>query len=203
MTTCGKFITLEGVDGAGKSTHLTWLAQHLRERGRTVLVTREPGGTPLGEKLRDILLNQPMHLETEALLMFAARREHLDKVIQPALAQGNWVISDRFTDASFAYQGGGRGLSEEKLQELERWVQGDLQPDLTLLFDVPVEVSRRRLANNATLDRFEQEQQEFFQRVRDSYLRRAGRFPQRFRVIDATHSLESIQNILEENLATF
>lgn len=203
MIILGKFITLEGVDGAGKSTHLTWLAQHLREHGHTVLVTREPGGTPLGEKLRDILLNQPMHLETEALLMFAARREHLDKVIQPALAQGNWVISDRFTDASFAYQGGGRGLSEEKLQELERWVQGDLQPDLTLLFDVPVEVSRRRLANNATLDRFEQEQQEFFQRVRDSYLRRAGRFPQRFRVIDATLGLGDIQNVLSETLAAF
>lgn len=203
MTNRGKFITLEGVDGAGKSTHLTWLAARLREQGHTVLVTREPGGTPLGEKLREILLSQPMHLETEALMMFAARREHLDKVIQPALAQGNWVISDRFTDASFAYQGGGRGLNEDKLRELESWVQGDLQPDLTLLFDVPVEVSRQRLANNATLDRFEQEQQEFFQRVRDSYLRRAGQFPQRFRVIDATHSLENIQNKLEVILSTY
>jgi dTMP kinase len=198
MTTRGKFITLEGIDGAGKSTHLNWLAQRLRGRGHAVLVTREPGGTPLGEKLREILLNQPMHLETEALLMFAARREHLDKIIQPALEQGNWVLSDRFTDASFAYQGGGRGLGVDKLRELEYWVQGDLQPDLTLLFDVPVEVSRRRLANNATLDRFEQEQQAFFQRVRDSYLQRAGQFPRRFRVIDATHSLENIQNILEE-----
>jgi len=203
MTTRGKFITLEGIDGAGKSTHLSWLAERLRERGHAVLVTREPGGTPLGEKLREILLNQPMHLETEALLMFAARREHLDKIIQPALEQGNWVLSDRFTDASFAYQGGGRGLDVDKLRELEHWVQGDLQPDLTLLFDVPVEVSRRRLANNATLDRFEQEQQAFFQRVRDSYLQRAGQFPRRFRVIDATHSLENIQNILEEILSTY
>jgi len=202
MTNRGKFITLEGVDGAGKSTHLTWLSAHLRERGHSVLVTREPGGTPLGEKLREILLSQPMHLETEALLMFAARREHLDKVIQPALTQGNWVISDRFTDASFAYQGGGRGLNEDKLRELESWVQGDLQPDLTLLFDVPVEVSRQRLANNVTLDRFEQEQQEFFQRVRDSYLQRAGQFPQRFRVIDATHSLTDIQNKLEDIFVT-
>jgi dTMP kinase len=126
----------------------------------------------------------------------------LDKVIQPALTQGNWVISDRFTDASFAYQGGGRGLNEDKLRELESWVQGDLQPDLTLLFDVPVEVSRQRLANNVTLDRFEQEQQEFFQRVRDSYLQRAGQFPQRFRVIDATHSLTDIQNKLEDIFVT-
>ena len=203
MTKRGKFITLEGVDGAGKSTHINWLASHLRERGHIVVVTREPGGTPLGEKLREILLSQPMHLETEALLMFAARREHLDKVIEPALAQGNWVISDRFTDASFAYQGGGRGLSDEKLQGLERWVQGELQPDLTLLFDVPVEVSRQRLANNATLDRFEQEQQAFFQRVRDSYLRRADLFPQRFQVIDATYGLAEIQARLENILAAF
>lgn len=202
MTNRGKFITLEGVDGAGKSTNLNWLAERLRKLGHTVLVTREPGGTPLGEKLREILLNQPMHLETEALLMFAARREHLDKVILPALAQGNWVLSDRFTDASFAYQGGGRGLSEEKLQALEHWVQGDVQPDLTLLLDVSVEIGRQRLANNASLDRFEQEQQEFFQRVRDSYLRRAGQFPQRFRVIDATHSVESIHETLEEILTS-
>ena len=194
----GKFITLEGIDGAGKSTHLSWLADRLRERGHTVLVTREPGGTPLGEKLREILLSQPMHLETEALLMFAARREHLDKVIQPALEQGGWVISDRFTDAGFAYQGGGRGLNEDKLRALEQWVQGDLQPDLTLLFDLPVEISRQRLANNATLDRFEREQQEFFQRVRNAYLRRAEQFSHRFRVIDATAGVEEVRNALKE-----
>ncbi|MDD5330139.1 MAG: dTMP kinase, partial [Sulfuricella sp.] len=142
ITKNAKFITLEGVDGAGKSTHLNWLAERLRSQGKPVLVTREPGGTPLGEALRELLLHQAMHLETEALLMFAARREHLDKVILPALAQGTWVISDRFTDASFAYQGGGRGLDEARLQILEQWVQKDLQPDLTLLFDVPLEISR-------------------------------------------------------------
>ncbi|MBS4096511.1 MAG: dTMP kinase [Sulfuricella sp.] len=193
----GKFITLEGIDGAGKSTHLDWLAKRLEQAGHQVLVTREPGGTPLGEKLREMLLNHPMHLETEALLMFAARREHLDKVILPALAQDVWVISDRFTDASFAYQGGGRGLAVEKLEALEEWVQGSLQPDLTLLFDVPVEVSRQRLSNNATLDRFEQEQSDFFQRVRDQYLQRAERFPGRFRIVDSTKRLDEIQNSLQ------
>lgn len=194
----GKFITFEGIDGAGKSTHLDWLSNYLRSQGHSVVVTREPGGTPLGEKLREILLNQPMHLETEALLMFAARREHLDKVIRPALAAGKWVISDRFTDASFAYQGGGRGLDESKLATLEQWVQEGLQPDLTLLFDVPVEVSRQRLANNASLDRFEQEKQDFFQRVRENYLNRARQFPSRFRVIDSSRSLDEIQKSLEE-----
>jgi dTMP kinase len=197
MTT-GKFISFEGIDGAGKSTHLDWLARHLHKRGLGFVVTREPGGTPLGEKLREILLGQAMHLETEALLMFAARREHLDKVILPALQEGKWVISDRFSDASFAYQGGGRGLSESKLALLEEWVQAGLQPDLTLLFDVPVEVSRQRLAHNATLDRFEQEKQEFFQRVRESYLRRARQFPQRFRVVDATGDVIQIQKELED-----
>ena len=143
-----KFITFEGVDGAGKSTHLNWFADTLRARGIDLLVTREPGGTPLGEKLREILLHEAMHGETEALLMFAARREHIEKVIKPALKKGSWVISDRFTDASFAYQGGGRGVSVQKLEQLEQWVQGDLQPDLTLLFDIPVEVARQRLNNN-------------------------------------------------------
>jgi len=199
----GKFITFEGIDGAGKSTHLDWLTQHLRRRGHTVVVTREPGGTPLGEKLREILLSQPMHLETEALLMFAARREHLDKVIRPALNAGKWVVSDRFSDASFAYQGGGRGLDENKLVALEQWVQDGLQPDLTLLFDVPVEVSRQRLANNATLDRFEQEKQEFFQRVRENYLQRARQYARRFRVIDATRSLDEIQKELEEVFSVY
>jgi dTMP kinase len=198
----GKFITFEGIDGAGKSTHLDWLARHLHKRGLNLVVTREPGGTPLGEKLREILLSQPMHLETEALLMFAARREHLDKVIRPALDEGKWVISDRFSDASFAYQGGGRGLDENKLSVLEQWVQAGLQPDLTLLFDVPVEISRQRLAHNATLDRFEQEKQEFFQRVRESYLRRAQQFPQRFHVIDATGDLIKIQKKLEDVFST-
>lgn len=201
MSTHARFITLEGMDGAGKSTHLAWLENHLRQRGLEVLVTREPGGTPLGEKLRELLLNEPMHPETEALMMFAARREHLHQVIWPALAKGTWVISDRFTDASFAYQGGGRGLDEERLRQLERWVQGDFQPDLTLLFDVPVEVSRARLANNATLDRFEQEKNDFFSRVRDAYLRRARAFPERIRVLDSSLPLEDIQAELATLLA--
>jgi len=193
-----KFITLEGIDGAGKSTHLNWLAERLRSQGKNVLVTREPGGTPLGESLRELLLHQSMHLETEALLMFAARREHLDKVIIPALSEGTWVISDRFTDASFAYQGGGRGLGESKLEMLEQWVQQDLQPDLTLLFDVTLEVSRQRLSGNPSLDRFEQEKQDFFQRVRDAYLKRAAQFPERIRVIDSGRALNEIQVDLEK-----
>ncbi len=193
-----KFITLEGIDGAGKSTHLNWLAERLRRQGKNVLVTREPGGTPLGEALRELLLHQAMHLETEALLMFAARREHLDKVIIPALREGTWVISDRFTDASFAYQGGGRGLDDSKLSILEQWVQQDLQPDLTLLFDVTLEVSRQRLSGNASLDRFEQEKQDFFQRVRDAYLKRAAQFPERIRVIDSGRTLNEIHVDLED-----
>lgn len=197
-----KFITLEGVDGAGKSTHLNWLAEHLRQRDLNVLVTREPGGTPLGEALREILLHQAMHLETEALLMFAARREHLDKVIVPALREGTWVISDRFTDASFAYQGGGRGLDAAKLETLEAWVQHNLQPDLTLLFDVPVEVSQQRLSQNISLDRFEQEKQDFFQRVRDAYLKRAAQFPERIQVIDSARTLAEIQSDLEHVLSS-
>jgi len=189
----GKFITLEGIDGAGKSTHLNWIADWGREQGHQVIVTREPGGTPLGEMLRDMLLGQHMHKETETLLMFAARREHIDKVIVPAIEKGHWVISDRFSDASFAYQGGGRGIPREKLEVLERWVQDTLQPDLTLLFDVPLEVSRARLALNPALDRFEQEKQDFFQRVREAYLGRAQAFPQRIRIVDSTHSIADIR----------
>ena len=191
MTT-GKFITFEGVDGAGKSTHITAFADALRQQGKTVITTREPGGTALGEQLRSLLLREPMHLETEALLMFAARREHLAKVIMPALTRGDWVISDRFTDASFAYQGGGRGLSLDKLSQLEQWVHGDLQPDLTLLFDVPLEVARERLQNSRDLDKFEQEQEDFFVRVRQVYLQRAAQFPQRIRVIDSTKPISDI-----------
>ena len=197
----GKFITLEGIDGAGKSTHLDWLRETLAQRGHEVVVTREPGGTPLGETLRGLLLNHHMHLETEALLMFASRREHLAEVIVPALQQGKWVISDRFTDASFAYQGGGRGIDEARLGILEDWVQQGLQPDLTLLFDVPLEVARQRLSANASLDRFEQEQQDFFQRVRAAYLRRAAQFPARIRVIDSARSLPVIRAELETLVA--
>ena len=197
----GKFITLEGIDGAGKSTHLEWLRETLEQRGHEVVVTREPGGTPLGETLRGLLLNHHMHLETEALLMFASRREHLAEVIVPALQQGKWVISDRFTDASFAYQGGGRGIDEGRLRILEEWVQQGLQPDITLLFDVPLEVARQRLSANAALDRFEQEQQDFFQRVREAYLRRAAQFPARIRVIDSARPLQVIRAELETLIA--
>ncbi len=198
----GKFITLEGIDGAGKSTHLEWIADWVRARGHPVVVTREPGGTPLGEMLRDLLLGQPMHRETETLLMFAARREHLDKVIQPAMEKGHWVICDRFTDATFAYQGGGRGIARAKLELLEQWVQDGLQPDLTLLFDVPIHVSRARLALNLTLDRFEQEQETFFQRVREAYLERARAFPQRIRVVDGNRPIPAIRQELEGLLQT-
>jgi dTMP kinase len=200
-----KFITFEGMDGAGKSTHLAWFSDALRQRSLDVVVTREPGGTPLGEQLREILLNQPMSIGTEAMLMFAARLEHIEQVIKPALSEGKWVVSDRFSDASFAYQGGGRGMDWEKLRQLEQWVHPDLQPDLTLFFDVPVEVARQRLrmsgragANNVTLDRFEQEQSEFFERVRAGYLKRIQQNPRRFIVIDAAQSLEVIKHKLEE-----
>ena len=191
-----KFISFEGVDGAGKSTHLAWFADALRQRGGEVIVTREPGGTPLGEQLREMLLNQPMSIGTEALLMFAARLEHVEQVIKPALAAGKWVISDRFSDASFAYQGGGRGMDWEKLRQLEQWVHADLQPDLTLFFDVPVEVARLRLANNVSLDRFEQEQDAFFERVRAGYHRRVAEDPQRYVVIDAAQTLAAVQQQL-------
>jgi dTMP kinase len=197
-----KFITFEGVDGAGKSTGLDWFADALRQRGIDLLVTREPGGTPLGEQLREILLNQPMHIETEAMLMFAARREHVEKVIRPALQRGTWVISDRFSDASFAYQGGGRGVPLAKLEQLEQWVHGDLQPDLTLLFDIPIEVARQRLSNNVSLDRFEQEKGEFFERVRQAYLARAAKSPQRITVIHAEKSLQEVQQELAKIVAS-
>ncbi|OFZ69368.1 MAG: dTMP kinase [Betaproteobacteria bacterium RBG_16_58_11] len=189
----GKFITLEGIDGAGKSTHLSFIAERLRAKGRQVVVTREPGGTPLGEMLRDLVLSQKMHVETETLIMFASRREHIDKVIVPALEKGIWVLSDRFTDATFAYQGGGRGIAPDRLQALENWVQSGLQPDLTLLFDVPLEISRERLSHNMSLDRFEQEKQDFFARVRAAYLDRATVHPQRIRVINGSRSIAEIQ----------
>jgi dTMP kinase len=189
----GLFITLEGVDGAGKSSHVEWLAEQFRQRGRCVRMTREPGGTAIGEQLREIVLNQPMHPDTEALVMFAARREHIDKVIQPALDAGEVVISDRFTDASFAYQCGGRGLSEVRLETLETWVQGNLQPNLTLLFDVPTEIAASRLANARDPDRFEREQADFHARVRQAYLRRAEKDSARIRIIDGSRNLEEVR----------
>jgi dTMP kinase len=198
----GKFITFEGIDGAGKSTHLGFVADLIRARGISVVTTREPGGTPLGEKLRSLLLQEKMHLETEALLMFAARREHIAQVIEPALNRGDWVISDRFTDATFAYQGGGRKLSLEKLDVLEQWVHPHLQPDLTLLFDVPLEVARARLDATRELDKFEKEQADFFAATRKEYLRRAAEFSARFRIIDSTRSIPVIHKELEEMLAS-
>ena len=197
-----KFITFEGVDGAGKSTHLSWFAEALRQRGQDVVVTREPGGTALGEQLREILLHQTMGMDTEALLMFAARAEHIEQVISPALLAGKVVISDRFSDASFAYQGSGRGMDWEKLKQLEAWVHNDLQPDLTLFFDVPVDVARLRLASNATPDRFEQEHGDFFERVRAGYHRRVQENPQRYAVIDAAQPLEKVTAQLGAILAT-
>jgi dTMP kinase len=193
----GKFITFEGIDGAGKSTHIQFVSECLRARGIDLVSSREPGGTPLGEKLRELVLHQPMHLETEALLMFASRREHVAQVIAPALARGAWVISDRFTDASFAYQGGGRGLARAKLEALEQWVHPDLQPDLTFLFDVPLEVARARLDATRDLDKFEQEQADFFNATRNEYLRRAAQFPQRFRVIDSSRTIPEIRQQLQ------
>ena len=195
----GKFITLEGLDGAGKSTHLARLVEILKAQGKTVVQTREPGGTPLGERLREILLAEPMHLETEALLMFAARREHLARVIVPALERGDWVVCDRFTDASFAYQGGGRGLALEKLATLETWVQDGLAPDLTLLFDVPTDIALGRVQGmGRELDRFEREKGEFFLRVRAAYLERARLEPARIRVIDGAKPLAQVSSLLED-----
>ncbi len=199
----GKFITLEGIDGAGKSTHLGRLVEMLRQRGHRVTETREPGGTPLGEKLRTLLLSEPMHLETEALLMFAARREHIAEVIEPALARGDWVVCDRFTDASFAYQGGGRGLEKSRLEMLERWVQGSLQPDLTLLFDVSPAIAQRRVSSmGRDLDRFEQERGDFFERVRAAYLERAREAPNRIHVIDAQGTPSEVEKAVDNIVAT-
>lgn len=196
----GRFITFEGIDGAGKSTHIDFISSLVRDAAKEVVVTREPGGTELGEKLRALLLHEKMNLETEALLMFAARREHIEEVIEPALSRGAWVISDRFTDASFAYQGGGRGLSLDKLAALEAWVHPHLQPDITFLFDVPLEVASARLEAARTRDKFESEKEEFFQRVRAEYLRRANAFPARFRIIDSTQRIPDIQEQLRQML---
>ncbi len=197
----GKFITFEGIDGAGKSSHVEWLAEWLRARGIVVQVTREPGGTELGEKLRALLLNEPMHLETETLLMFAARREHLARLIEPALARGEWVVCDRFSDATYAYQGGGRGLDRNKFLTLEHWVQERLQPDLTLLFDLPLDIARERIVlANRVLDKFEQERVDFHERVRQAYLERAHGNPSRIQVINADNSIDNIRKKLEKIL---
>ena len=197
----GRFITFEGIDGAGKSTHVAGVAELIRLHGYQVVSTREPGGTPLGEKLRELLLHEPMHLETEAMLMFAARREHLARVIEPALARGDWVVCDRFSDATYAYQGGGRGLDKAKFAVLEQWVHGHLQPDLTFLFDLPPGVAEQRIsAQGRELDRFEQEKRDFHVRVRAAYLERAAAAPRRIAVINADQPLEKIKKLVEEKL---
>lgn len=194
-----RFITFEGIDGAGKSSQIAAAVALLRTRGLNVVQTREPGGTPLGEKLRELLLHDAMHLETEALLMFAARREHLAALIEPALAAGSWVVSDRFTDATYAYQVGGRGLDEGRFAALECWVHPHLQPDLTFIFDLDPAIAAQRLAGTGVApDRFEREQTDFFRRVRAAYLRRAAADPGRVRVIDAGRTPDEIQKKLEE-----
>jgi dTMP kinase len=202
----GRFITFEGIDGAGKSTQIAATVAWAMAHDHEVVQSREPGGTPLGEKLRELLLHEPMHLETEALLMFAARREHLAQLIEPALARGAWVISDRFTDASYAYQAGGRGLPLEKFSTLEQWVHPDLQPDLTFLFDLAPDIAARRLAAGRDgADRFEREQTDFFERVRAAYLLRARESAGRIVVLDANRAPEQIQadvlKTLEERFA--
>jgi dTMP kinase len=195
----GKLITLEGIDGAGKSTHLGFLADLANRLGHRVVQTREPGGTPLGEKIRALVLSEPMHAESETLLMFAARREHIATVIEPALARGEWVISDRFTDASFAYQGGGRGVTESKIKILEDWVQDGLNPDLTLLFDLSTVAAKERQEKAGLVpDRFEQQKRDFFDAVRARYLARAAQFPSRIRIIDAAQGIPDIQKSIEK-----
>lgn len=193
MTARARFITFEGIDGAGKSTQIDFVAAWLRERGVDVVVTREPGGTAIGEALRELVLQQPMSARTETLLVFAARAQHLDELILPALAAGRWVVCDRFTDATYAYQSGGRGVPEAAVEALERWVHPDLQPDLTLLFDVPPEVAAQRLSAARAADRFEAERLDFFARVRTAYLERARRFPARFVVLDGTQPPDAVR----------
>jgi len=196
----GCFITLEGPEGAGKSTNREFIAEHLRERGIDVLLTREPGGTPLAERIRELLLapsDEPMASDTELLLVFAARAQHLDQVIRPALARGAVVLCDRFTDATYAYQGGGRGLAMQRIEQLENFVQGELRPDLTLIFDLPVEIGLSRAAARGRLDRFEQEGLGFFEAVRNAYLQRARQAPTRYQVIDAGQPLAAVQRDLQ------
>ena len=202
----GKFITLEGMDGAGKSTHIPNIIAALKARNVEVVSTREPGGTRLGEQLRALLLHDAMHPETETLLMFAARREHIANVIEPALKRGAYVLSDRFTDATYAYQCGAKGVASSKIKQLEKWVQGSLQPDLTLLFDVPVEISMKRLVSAREPDKFERENADFFAKLRQAYLTRAQENPVRFRVINANQALDKVKDevniILEQIFST-
>jgi dTMP kinase len=201
----GRFITLEGIDGAGKSSHLRWIARFLRDRGIRVRVTREPGGTPAGERLRRLLLGsrQRLHVETETLLMFAARREHLAKVIGPALERGIWVLCDRFTDATYAYQSGGSGVPWDKVSVLEQWVHPGFQPDLTILFDVRPAIGRQRAGRKRNPDRFEREREAYYRRVRDGYRRRAAGNARRIRLLDAEGTRSEVRKRLEIVLSKF
>ena len=201
----GRFITLEGIDGAGKSSHVRWIARFLRSRGIRVKVTREPGGTSAGEKLRRLVLGsrQRLHVETETLLMFAARREHLAKVIRPALERGIWVLCDRFTDATYAYQSGGSGVPWNKVSVLERWVHPGFQPDLTILFDIRPAIGRRRVGRKRRRDRFERERKAYYRRVRDGYLRRAAGNTRRIRLLDAGGTRSEVRKRLEIVLSGF
>lgn len=201
MSEIGKLITLEGVDGAGKSTHIELIAERLRSQGRNVLVTREPGGTPLAEKLRELVLNEPMDALAETLLIFAGRADHVRELIRPALEAGSWVVCDRFSDATIAYQGAGKGVRLELIQQLAEATHPGLRPDRTLVFDCSYDVARQRLnATGRRLDRFEREDRQFFERVRGAYLARATAEPGRIRLIDASTSLSDIQRKLEDNL---
>ena len=200
----GKFISIEGIEGAGKSTQLQFIADYLRYQGKHVVVTREPGGTPLGEKIREVLLkptDQAMAEDTELLLMFAARAEHIQQVILPALKRGDWVVSDRFVDATFAYQGGGRGIDEQRIRQLAEWTLQGFQTDVTFLFDLPVVLGQTRVEQRQQQkDRFEQEKKAFFERVKNCYLARAEAEPERIKLIDASQSIAAIQQQLSQQL---
>lgn len=196
----GLFLSFEGVDGAGKSTHVDWVVQWLIEHGVTVVSTREPGGTPVGEAIRDLVLNTPMHLETETLLMFAARAEHVRTVIEPALNSGMWVVCDRFTDATQAYQGAGRELGQDRVESLAQWVHPNLKPDRTWLFDVPLAVARERLDRTRTQDRFEKEEVAFFERTQQAYHGLVAQNPKRFLTVDGTQTIEAIRALLAVDL---
>jgi dTMP kinase len=200
MSNLGKFITLEGVDGAGKTTHIEFIKNYLSDLNINYVMTREPGGTALGEKLRDILLHDEMNPQTETMLMFAARNEHIDKVIRPNLIKGVVVISDRFTDATYAYQAGGKGVKDEKIDILKKWVQEDLRPDLTFLFDLSVEVSIERLNKTRKLDKFEREDKSFHKKIREKYLTLVEASPERFCVLNSEASIEKIQNQIKLKL---
>lgn len=200
--TRGRFVTLEGVDGAGKSTHVAWIAERLRASGRTLLVTREPGGTPLAERLRELVLTEPMDPIAETMLLFAARADHVSREIEPALAAGTWVLCDRFTDATFAYQGGGKGVPAELIAHLAQVSHNGLLPDRTLVFDCPYEISRERLQRAARVpDRFEQEDRPFFERVRQAYLALAHTDPERIRVVDAGGPQNLVKKLIEDEIS--